>query len=406
MARQRRRKFGTVRKLQGGQFQALYPDPYTGARRPAPYTFETETQADDWLTAIKADILRGRWVDPDIGREPFGPYADKWIEERPNLRVRTKALYVWLNKRYLQPEFGSVDLVDITPQMIRAWRADLMADKHTNRCKDDCEDKAHKGVSATMAAKAYRLLRAVLMTAADDELIKRNPCRIAGAGKERPKERPTLTIEQVFKLASLMPRHLQVFILITTFGSLRWGEATAIQRKDIDLTNRTISIRQQWIEVVGSGMELHPPKSDAGIRIVSIPKSIVPVLIDHLDQFVGSDPDAFVFLGERGAVMRRSNFNKLGWSEALEKINAPGLHFHDLRHTGNTLAAKTPGTSTKDLMVRMGQDSMNAAIIYQHGSRESDAAIAAALDMMIAEYTAGQEADPEGNGEQDRPQAG
>jgi hypothetical protein len=35
-----------------------------------------------------------------------------------------------------------------------------------------------------MAAKAYRLLRAILMTAAlEDRLIPRNPCQIRGADK-------------------------------------------------------------------------------------------------------------------------------------------------------------------------------------------------------------------------------
>ncbi|MFC0624734.1 tyrosine-type recombinase/integrase [Kribbella deserti] len=385
MARQGRRKFGAVRKLQSGNWQATYIDPITGARRPAPYTFETETQADDWLTATKADVIRGRWTDPDIGREPFGPYAAKWIEERPNLRVRTKALYVWLNKRYLEPEFGTVDLVDITPALIRTWRAELMAEKHLKSCKDSCTDKTHRGVSATMVAKAYRLMRAILMTATDDELIRRNPCRIVGAGIERPKERPVLTIDQVFKLADQMPRHLRVFILVATFASLRWGEVTAIQRRDIDLTKKTIRIRQQWIEVVGSGMELHPPKSDAGVRTVSIPALLVPFVQEHLDEFVAPGRDAFVFLGEKGSVLRRSNFNKLGWSKAAESVGAKGLHFHDLRHTGNTLAAQS-GASTKDLMARMGQDSMNAAIIYQHATRQADGAIAAALNDAIEEY--------------------
>jgi integrase len=42
----------------------------------------------------------------------------------------------------------------------------------------------------------------------------------------------------------------------------------------------------------------------------------------------------------------------------------PGLHFHDLRHSGNTLAAAS-GASLRDLMQRMGHDSVRAAMIYQ-----------------------------------------
>ena len=41
-----------------------------------------------------------------------------------------------------------------------------------------------------------------------------------------------------------------------------------------------------------------------------------------------------------------------------------GLHFHDLRHTGNQFAAHS-GAGLRDLMARMGHDSERAAMIYQ-----------------------------------------
>jgi integrase len=46
-----------------------------------------------------------------------------------------------------------------------------------------------------------------------------------------------------------------------------------------------------------------------------------------------------------------------------------GFHFHDLRHTGNNLAAAS-GASTRELMDRMGHGSMRAALIYQHATGE------------------------------------
>jgi hypothetical protein len=61
----------------------------------------------------------------------------------------------------------------------------------------------------------------------------------------------------------------------------------------------------------------------------------------------------------------------------------PTLHLHDLRQTGNTLAAQS-GASLRDLMALMGHDSPAAALIYQHSSRASDEAIAAAVDTRLA----------------------
>ncbi len=117
---------------------------------------------------------------------------------------------------------------------------------------------------------------------------------------------------------------------------------------------------------------------------------VVDMLRAHLDTYVADRPDAFVFTGSSGRPMRRSNFNKaVRWFEARAAIGVPNLHLHDLRHTGNTLAAATPGTSTRDLMDRMGHDSMRAALIYRHKTREADQRIADALQHEIEEADRG-----------------
>ena len=66
------------------------------------------------------------------------------------------------------------------------------------------------------------------------------------------------------------------------------------------------------------------------------------------------------------------------WRQARQAAGVPHLRLHDLRHTGNTLAAAT-GASTKELMARMGHASPQAALIYQHATADRDRAIADAL---------------------------
>ena len=234
------------------------------------------------------------------------------------------------------------------------------------------------GVSQTTTAKSYRLLRAVLMTAAEDRIIPRNPCRIRGGGDEKPLERPVLTIAQVLDLADRMAaRRFRVLILLAIFASLRWGEAIALRRCDLDLVARTVSIRRQYVETNGTLM-IAPPKSRAGVRTVAFPATLVPELRKHLDAYAGPDSTALVFTGQRGGVLRR------GWSAAVAAIGLPGLHFHDLRHTGNTLAAQD-GVRLADLKARMGHDSVRAAMIYQHAAVEADQKIANMLDQRMRE---------------------
>lgn len=66
------------------------------------------------------------------------------------------------------------------------------------------------------------------------------------------------------------------------------------------------------------------------------------------------------------------------WVKARDSVGLPAFRFHDLRHTGNALAAAT-GASTEELMARLGHASMRAALLHQHATADRDHAIAAGL---------------------------
>jgi integrase len=362
------RRFGNIRQLPSGRYQIRYPGP-DGRMRTGTETYERLSSAKRALTLIEAQLVTGQWTDPVAGKERLRSYADRWIAHHAGLRPRTIELYSWLLATHIAPYIGAMQLGSITPDVVREWRAALLG----------------AGVSQTATAKAYRLLRAILMTATEDRIVPRNPCRIRGGGDEKPPERPVLTIAQVLDLANHMAaRRYRALILLATFASLRWGEAIALRQCDLDLAARTVSIRRQYVETNGHLM-IAPPKSRAGIRTVAFPATLIPELREHLDTYAGPENTALVFTGQRGAVLRRGNFRKAsGWSDAVAAIGLPGLHFHDLRHTGNTLAAQA-GVSLADLKARMGHDSVRAAMIYQHAAAEADQKIANTLEQRMGE---------------------
>ncbi|MEV4016658.1 hypothetical protein AB0J35_39785 [Nonomuraea angiospora] len=76
----------------------------------------------------------------------------------------------------------------------------------------------------------------------EDGLIKANPCTIKRAGKEDSPERPVLTMKQVFVLVDAIDPRFRMLILLATFGSLRWGELAALQRRNVDLEAGTIQV--------------------------------------------------------------------------------------------------------------------------------------------------------------------
>ena len=332
-------------------------------------TVETPPGFHTLTPLARQSQLAGNWLDVAGSKVLFAAYADEWINQHPRLGPRTADVYRSLVRRHLAPTLGQIPLGQLDTATVREWRAGLL----------------EAGVSSTMAAKSYRLLRAILNTAVtEDELIIVNPCRIRGAGEERASERPLLTLDQLYALVDLMPDRWQAFLLLKTFASLRWGEITALTRNDLDLERRTVRVRRQFLTMPG-GLQLRPPKSKAGIRMVSFPAAILPELRHHLDTYSVDGPDGLVFANEHGQPWHRGNFNPaVRWREVREQIGVPNLHLHDLRHTGNTLAAQS-GASLRDLMTRMGHDSPAAALIYQHSSRIADEAIASALDARLAE---------------------
>jgi integrase len=359
-----RRRFGRVRQLPSGRWQARYPGP-DGRDRPAPQTFGSKGDADRWLSALETDLNRGQWVDPSAGETTLQQWSKLWMQNRPDLKIRTRELYDWLLGKYVVPQIGDVPIGKITPSLVRSWHAEI----------------SREG-SPTPVRQSYSLLRAMLGTAVADEVILRNPCAIKGAGVSRAAERPVATIPQVLALADAVPTRYRAFILAATWSSARWGELVALTRDRLDLLHGTMTVDRQLVELRGCRLQPDSPKSAAGVRTIHLPPHLLPELQRHLDTFVPPDC-VYVFPNSKGEPIKRSSFRSV-WLRARAKAGLPNLRFHDLRHTGNTLAAAT-GASTRELMARMGHSSMRAALIYQHATKDRDAAIAAALSQLVAD---------------------
>jgi len=355
-----------VRKLPSGRYQVRYR--VDGQELLAPSTFRTKSDATAWLAAVRADLERGTWVDPDAGRITLEVYAWRWLAERPKLRPRTLELYEGELRLHILPSLGQVELRHLTSSRVRAWHAELVG-------------RGRPG--ATTTAKCYRLLRAILSTAVEDEVIVKNPCVLKGAGVERSAERPVATVQQVYAIADVIEPRFRGLVLLAAFTGVRLGELRGLRRDRLDLVSGTVRIVEQVQELADGTLLVGEPKSDAGRRTVALPEVLIPELEAHLKKWAAPGPKGLVFSGVRDEPFRRATFYT-AWRRATCEAGVDGLHFHDLRHTGNTLAAAT-GASTKELMARLGHSSPRAALIYQHASRDRDSVIASALNKLIVE---------------------
>lgn len=357
--RRRERGTGAARQLASGRWQARFRGP-DGVMRPAPQTFDTKLDANAWLKAQAGDVARGQWAAPEqrVKVPTLKPYADEWLAAR-DLKPRTRALYRDLLDALILPPLGTVRLDRLSPTSVRNWWATLDEKTPTRR------------------AHAYSLLRSILATAVADDLIGANPCRIRGAGAARKRhETRVASLPELEVIVSEMPERLRAMVLLAAWCGLRFGELAELRRGDVDLKARILRVQRGVTRAPGH-VWVGDPKSEAGRRPVSIPPHLLPVLKQHLAEHVKAEPGALLFPARHGGHLAPTSLHK-SWSKAREKAGRADLHFHDLRHTGATLAAAT-GATLAELMARLGHSTPAAAMRYQHAAADRDRAIAEAL---------------------------
>lgn len=360
-----RRPFGRIRKLPSGRWQARYPGP-DGRDLAAPSTFVSKTEATRYLSAVETDLARGIWLDPARGDVRLEPYAAAWIKVRTvggrPLSPRTRANYENLLRLHITPTLGALPLSSVTPERVRLWQAQV----------------SQKG--ATTAAQAYRLLHAVLATAAEEGTYLSNPCRLRGASTPKTPERPLLSVTEVESLAQGMPEHLRALVVLAFWGALRLGELLALQVGDLDLDvakgTGAVRIERAQGEVDNQAVQL-PPKAQSA-RTVHLPRTAVKALADHLDRMPAGLPTARVFARVTGQSLRAWDVQR-HWVRARETAGLPQARLHDLRHAGLTLAAQR-GFTVREVMRRAGHSSSAAAMRYQHAAESRDRDLASSLD--------------------------
>lgn len=319
------------------------------------------TDARVWLSGQRTDIVRQDWRAPELASRTVADYAEAYLA-RSQIKESTRALYesVWAN--HLEKEWGPIKVGNATPTNVRAWHA-----------------TAGKSLRPTALAQAYRLLRGILNVAVQDDVLKSNPCRIKSAGVVKPAVAArSLTVPEVLAIAEEIPARYKALVMVLAFGGLRFGEATALRRRDVSDARLTVERTCRYIH---GAWTVGPPKTEAGRRTVTLPGSVATLLETHLTDFVADDPDALVFGTASGQLAQNHNFGAT-FSRAVKRCGLPHTRVHWLSHTGATLAAST-GATTKELMHRLGHASPAAALVYQHAVSERDGEIARALDAMV-----------------------
>jgi integrase len=369
-----RRGFGAVEKLQSGKHRARYTGP-DGRRHVAPRTFPDRIRAESWLAKEHKLISRGRWTPPadrkararhkgEAKAYTLKAYAGTWLKGA-DLKESTAVLYERLLRLHILPKLGKKQIDRIAKRDVSTWWGGL--DKRKKRRTYDL---------------SYSLLRTILYSAVEKELIEVNPCKVKGAGKvARRRSCVPLTPEQVADLAKAMPEQYRLGVLLGCWCGLRSGEIRELRRKDVGPGFLSVAVSRGVVRA-GTKLIVTEPKTEAGKRSVAVPAALRGILEAHLKDH--AQPGAEGLLIWDRATGSHVHDNRWGvvFNAACKSAGCEGYTFHDLRHIGLTYAA-TAGATIKELQAMAGHTTPTMAMRYQEVSTQHMAAVVDKLSGMI-----------------------
>jgi integrase len=329
----------------GNSWRAKYYGP-DGRQRSK--TFARKADAERWLSRERSLMAQGDWTDPALGRILFGEYANAWLDNRTDLKPKTRHGYHSLLALHVLPTWRNVPLAKVTFEGLSKWVAWLAA----------------TGLGPSGVRQAVFVTSAVLDHAVRSGRIRVNPARGLKLPRPQRRDHVFLTHEQVNDLAFASGRW-RVLVLLFAYTGLRWGEASALRVCDIDLVRRRIDVRRAHADV-GGHIVLGTPKSHQA-RTVPIPRFLTSELFGLMN---GKKPDDLVFTTPGGYVLRLPNWRREAFLSARSQAGISArFRVHDLRHTAASLMIQA-GYPPKMLQEIMGHASITTTLDLCPNSRE------------------------------------
>jgi integrase len=366
----------------GLRYRVRYIDPTTGRERKKSFPDRAKRAAENFLTSVEADKLRGTYIDPDAGLMLFRDYAETWLRTRRMDESTREGMEIRVRK-HLYPYFGHRQLSSIKPGNIREW----------DRQMEDVIGPGTRSVTFTH-------LRTILGAAVDDGKIGLNPCTAKSVDPPRPIERKVVpwTTGQVDAIRDAIPPRYKSMVDVGRGAGMRQGEILGVSPEDIDYKGGWIYVRRQ-VKRVRSRLVFGLPKNDKERRI-PLSQTLAKTLARHAENFPPvsvtlpwEDPAkgelvtiVLLFTTPPGKAINRNNFNAGVWHPALERAGiersrATGMHA--LRHLFASVLLNA-GETIKALAEYLGHADPGFTLrVYTHIMPTSQERTRHAIDTML-----------------------
>lgn len=351
--------------------------PDDGERQAGKAGFATAEEADDALTDAKNQLknqLKFVRTSPTVAT-----YIDQWID---GLQLESSTIlgYKRIVKNHIKPELGKLALDKVTATRLSAHYKHLLARGR--------KDANHLGepLSANTVNKVHVCLGAMFDAAKDDGYIAVNPARKrkvvkAPTGRQikaQAPEQATWTGPQLTAFLAWDRDVLEddLFTLWRTIAmtGVRRSEALAVQWRDIDLTNRRLSIRRALDTTARNTVKL---TKTGGARVIDLDEGTMKVLKAWRVQrgkvsLELATAGAYLFGNLQGGT-RSPNEVSRRWRLRVEKARAalgedalPVVTLKGLRHTHATLMLES-GVHPKVVQERLGHSTITTTMnVYSH----------------------------------------
>ncbi|MBB1256359.1 tyrosine-type recombinase/integrase [Streptomyces alkaliterrae] len=328
------RKVKTDRYGTGMRYRARYVGP-DGSEKSKSFPDRQKRLAEQWLSAIEADMSRGQYIDPKTSRTTFQQYAEKWAAAQTTDLVTRDAVERRLRLHAL-PYLGTRPLGSFQPAHIRAWLREL----------------ENAGVPGSHAYVIYGNVRAVLSAAVDDGYLARNPCdaqSVRAPSADAKRVIPWLP-ERVFAVRAALAELFRPMVDLGAGCGMRQGEIFGLGVDGVDYGTDTVHVVRQ-VKLINGKPVFAPPKCDKE-RDVPLPASVAATLQEHSDRHPPTavtlpwkKPDGpmvtarLLFTGLEGGAIRRNDFNTYSWKPALAAAGViperkPGERYASAREHG------------------------------------------------------------------------
>jgi integrase len=367
----------TQRNGRGKQWRVTVVD---SAGRRSTMSFDRKVDATAWRDEQLSKLTVGTFVTPAAGLLTVGQVHEQWLRQQGHNASSTHALRESTWRTWVSERWADVAVRDVHRSDVKAWVAEMAEDGEAG---------------AATIENAVSVLRQVLAVAVDDRRIAVNPCTGISTPPREHRPRAYLTHEQVWQLADATDVRYRTLILFLAYTGLRFGEAAAMEVRDLNLLLRRAEVRQQVTEVSGK-LEWTPTKGKRR-RSVPLPKFLIAPLSRECEGKKRTDP---VFTAPKGGTLRLNSWRSRTWNTAIDTLRGlddegvahtdyPYATPHDLRHTAASLAISA-GANVLAVQTMLGHESATLTLDTYADLFPSDLdSVAAAFDEAAAKLGLG-----------------